>query len=188
VTRDPLDRYYTPDRLARAVVAYLRRHHWSRRTPLLDVLRVVEPSVGSGAWVRALRDVEACHVTGYDLDGAATGLAECDVAHVDDWATAPLTERWDWAIGNPPYKDATAHIARALKTADNVAMLVRATWLHAQSRALLLSAHRPCAILAVRGRPSFTAGGTDTSDYVVVVWRDEWRGPTTFDWLDWRGA
>ena len=180
-----MDRYYTPDALAHATCEYLWWHHRPHREDGAP-LRVVEPSVGGGAWVRALRAKAACHITGYDADGAAAGLEACDVARVQDWLTVPSGERWDWAIGNPPYRDATAHIALALATSDNVAMLVRATWLHAQSRAWLLDNYRPAVVLAVRGRPSFTKGGTDTSDYVVVVWRDEWRGPTLYDWLDWR--
>jgi len=72
MTRRELDAYYTPDALAAACVA---------RCGIGMYAGVVEPSVGGGAWVRALRaGVLGVHVTGIDIDPEAAGLLACNVS------------------------------------------------------------------------------------------------------------
>ena len=64
--RDTHDRYYTPRYVAESFT------RWLRVPPAAAVL---EPSVGGGAWVRALR--EGGHhgmITGVDIDDHAAGL------------------------------------------------------------------------------------------------------------------
>ena len=53
MSRDPLDRYYTPPELAAACVEILHERHGLFDAP---ALRVLEPSSGRGAWLAALHD------------------------------------------------------------------------------------------------------------------------------------
>lgn len=97
VTGDPLDRYYTPDDLADAVV----RMVVDRYAP--DTTRVVEPSVGGGVFVRALREVApGAQLVGVDVDPGAAGLALCDEHHLGPLSGADIGG-CTWAAGNPPF-------------------------------------------------------------------------------------
>src|SRR6478736_5920944 len=91
---DALGRYYTPQRLADLVVDALDA------SP--DV--VVEPSVGGGAFARAIRRRwPSARLVGVDVDPAARGLALCDEAIVDDWLSASSGMVADVVVGNPPF-------------------------------------------------------------------------------------
>lgn len=98
---DELGRVYTPLALAEAIVVQVL-HRYSVYGA--RVLTAIEPSVGEGAFVRALRKLSpATHITGVDLDPRAAGLAFCDDAVVADWARVPWEDPDDLCIGNPPY-------------------------------------------------------------------------------------
>ena len=152
-SRIHLDAYYTPGPLARALVDLL---------PIVPRSRVVEPSVGGGAFARALR-AGGAHVEGVDVSCLASGLADCDDSHIGDWLT--WRGRADWVVGNPPYKHAEAHIRHALEVAPRVAMLLRLAMLESQKRAPFWEAHPPRKVWVLSERPSFTGGGTDSAAY-----------------------
>lgn len=118
--RDPLDRYYTPDHVADCFARWLR-------IPM--GLRIVEPSVGGGAWVRAVRKhAQLCDITGYDVDPGARGLAEVDHARPGDWLGGEPAF-FDLGIGNPPFgSEAVQHVRVALCRAPVVAFLLRTTF------------------------------------------------------------
>ena len=179
--RHPLDAYYTPDALARALVGTLD-------LPTGSV--VWEPHAGGGAFVRAL------HAAGHriyasDLNYEADGLREAGV--VAGWAqnaltgwTAPL-QRPDWIVGNPPYDNAEAHVRAALATARvGVAFLLRLAFLEGARRRHLFADYPPAEVHVLVERPSFTGQGTDSSAYGWFVWRRGHEGPPTLHWLSWR--
>ena len=86
---DPLDRFYTPPALAAVVCEWLLHHV---RTPR----RIVEPSVGAGAFVAAARRVwPTARIEGVDVDPDAAGLALCDSSRVGDWLTGPVDHAAD---------------------------------------------------------------------------------------------
>jgi hypothetical protein len=130
------DAYPTPPELARAAVRQLVSDGWTdlRGTCL-------EPSCGSGAWVRALLKAGATNVTATDLVYHPELLAigpdrlnltlplrpdgsDIDGAEFVEWcASSPLHGRdfllltrlsYNLIIGNPPYSDQDRHIAHAL--------------------------------------------------------------------------
>lgn len=95
--RRELDRYYTPLDAARALV---------RTLDLEDVHRVVEPSVGGGAFIRALAMAapdRRLHTVGVDLDPAAEGFRYVDTAIAGDWLRIDVGEAPDLVVGNPPF-------------------------------------------------------------------------------------
>lgn len=180
--RDALDRYYTPDDLASAIVRHIVAPHL---TPG-DV--VIEPSAGGGSFVRALQAAEA-RVLAIDIDPDAPALHDGDA----DW-----TMRGDWSevahrpsgavavVGNPPYRGWEAHAEAAIQCAPVVAMLLRSAATSGGERAEWWAAHPHAEKWELSERPSFTGGGTDSSDYCVIVWLRGRTGPATSRMLSWR--
>ena len=182
--RDALDRYYTPDVVADAFVRWLQ---------VPAGLTVIEPSVGGGAWARAIRrHAPACHLTGVDLDPGARGLALCDEAIVGDWTTADVPQV-GLVVGNPPYgEDAAEHVRRALTVAPVVALLLRETFTQPASYAHLRDPVRRARLerrslildagLALQWtwpeRIAFGGGsGADSVLHSLLIWRRGHRGP-----------
>lgn len=176
---DGLDRYYTPDHVAQRCVQLLE---------LAPGSRVLEPHVGAGAWVRALRAVVPdVFIVGMDLDPTAKGLQLVDVAIIgdfllDDWRFDLLGRDLDAVVGNPPYSDAEAHVRRAFELTATTAYLLRATFLESRRRIPLLRNHPPARVhrfaervrFLERGRPM---KGGDSCGHALVTWR---RGHTGF--------
>lgn len=127
---DPLERCFTPDALAEACLDNVARY-------VDDPELIIEPSVGGGAFVRAIRKRwPSCEVWGCDLDPDATGLDLVDFGVVMDWTkAAPLfadrllcepahrqggTQRQrqrhvSAVVGNPPFSHAIEHIQTAYR-------------------------------------------------------------------------
>lgn len=175
------DRYYTPDAVADALVG------------LLDVrgAMCMEPHVGGGAFARALRKHGARRVHGFDVDPNATGREDCESSNTLDFLACPyLHPSPDWIVGNPPYRDAEAHIRHALAvTGRHVAFLLRLAILESAQRAPLWAAHPPRRVWVLSERPSFSVDGkTDSAAYAWVWWDRQYRGEPTLGWVSWRGA
>ncbi len=166
VNRIPFDAYYTPDALAKACVGTLTR------VPAV----VVEPSVGGGAFARAVRSRwPLAHIIGCDVNPKATGVSDCDVFHWGDWVNIPVPPA-DLIIGNPPYSDAEAHIESALSRVKNggtVAMLLRISFASGKGRIPFWKKYADdlYSVRVLAERPSFTGGATDACDYGWFVWR-----------------
>lgn len=164
MNRRPLDAYYTPDEVASQLVGTLG-------LGMRRGLEVLEPSVGGGAFVRALRSVDdRCSITGIDCDPSAAGLPICDETWVGDFATYQGGP-FDLVVGNPPYRDAEAHVRHALTLAPTVAFLLRLAFLESQSRYPLWRDHPASEVFVLSRRPSFTGGGTDATAYAFFIWR-----------------
>lgn len=184
--RDELDRYYTPDPVAEAFCRWLRVPGGSR---------VVECSVGGGAWPRGLRQPQArpVHIVGVDIDPGAAGLALCDETFVGDWTTVGrLLDPADLVIGNPPYNDAAEHVRVALAAAPVVALLLRETFLQPVDYAHLRDADRrarmerrslildtpPALQWTWPERIRFSGGsGSDSVLHSLLIWVRGHRGP-----------
>lgn len=96
---DELDRCYTPQTLADAIVARVD-------AVLLEPPKlVIEPSCGGGAFVRAIRGCwPDARIIGCDIDPDAIGLGLVDDARVGDWPSfAACIPQADIVIGNPPF-------------------------------------------------------------------------------------
>lgn len=177
--RDKLDRYYTSDTDAAACVACLT---------LPNGARVVEPSVGGGAFARAVYGATGgrAHILGIDIDPDADGLHLCDEMRMGDFdrISEDLTE-WDADIvlGNPPYTDAIEHVRAGLRIAPRVAFLLRLNLLGSIRRAQFWVETPLAAVHVLTRRPSFTGGGTDATDYGFFVWDKAHQGPPGIFWI-----
>jgi len=172
------DAYFTPDEIA------------GRLVRLLDLngrhLRICEPSVGGGAFVRAIKrhaEVIRLHITGYDLNPFAMGFDDCHDSRSGDFVDM-TGGPFDWVIGNPPYSHAEAHVRHALTLAPRCAFLLRLAFLESTKRVPFWRDHKPARIYVLAQRPSFTGGGTDSAAYGWFVWDADHKGPTVLDVLD----
>ena len=179
MNRRPLDRYDTPAGLCAAVV---------RALALEPGLRVLEPSVGAGHWVRPLEDA-GCTVFANDLDPEAEGLALVPPERrwVGPFEQLDPGQRFDLVVMNPPFSAIDAHLARALELAPRVVLLCRSTWLAAAGRRAALAQMPPAQVLLPSPRPSFVAGGgLDSAPALVIEWRVGLSCSTLFRLLDWQ--
>ena len=134
-----------------------------------------EPCAGDGAILRAVRDVRhdvawsaieirpECHCA-LEAQGASTRIAD---ALGCAWQLRP--EPLSAVVTNPPYNLAEAFLAKALRQAANVALLLRLDFLGSERRARMLRANPP-DVYVLPNRPSFVAGKTDNCEYAWLVW------------------
>jgi len=122
-----LSQWNTPDDLARRMVELAE---------LAPNACVLEPSAGTGAIVRAVREaLRYAHVTAYELDPALLeDLREhAQVVHEGDFLAAPIpSRRYDASIQNSPYEGGLdgRFLERAMACAGVVVALLRTNALH----------------------------------------------------------
>ena len=126
---DEIDRHFTPDACADLLVrSVLRYRYGAGYTGVSTPRLVVEPSVGGGAFARALRrHAPDAMVVGVDIDPAAEGRADVDKFVCADWLTLDYSAgAADLIVGNPPFTGTTAiaHVRRCLEVADVVALIL----------------------------------------------------------------
>ena len=189
------DAYYTPDLHARALVRWLSQHVYAGQDPQ----RILEPSVGGGAWLRACRDQwPEAHLRAADINSDAAGLSLADRARVGDFMALDL-ESADLIVGNPPYGDEdldraaararlVAWIDRSRELAPVVGYLMRSTFLGAMDRLEWWQRRPPTDVIVVLPRPAWEGPGkraaTDRVDSLFIVWRGAVAGSTRLHWLD----
>ena len=149
------DAYYTPDPLAEKLVGLL---------PLSPGDFVLEPSVGGGAFARALRK-QGVEVVGCDIDPLASGVSDCSAFVEADFLALPPPGTFEWVVGNPPYTDVSQHIEKALSVAPNVAFLLRLAVMEGAGRVSLWQRWPLATVWVLAERPSFTGKGTDACAY-----------------------
>ena len=189
--RDPLDRYYTDDRLADRCITWLLSRY-------AEPAVVLEPCAGGGAFGRAaLRAMNAPIVLGCDIDPEAAPGYPCEQVAAADWRpdigkSAPV-----WIVTNPHYQGVydTIRDMRALQVeagAHILALLLRATVIEQ----VMDGRDRPNAMAVSSQRPRWGGPGGaglrsgDTCGSVLCVWfrcPADWGPPTTIHGLgDWR--
>jgi hypothetical protein len=188
--RDTLDAYWTPQACAVACCEAIRDAAgpagW---LPEIAPAHVLEPSVGGGAWVLAVRQVwPAAVVHAVDIDPEAPGLALTDRTKVGDFLALDLKRR-DMIVGNCPYGgDIVGWFDRSLALAPVVAYLLRSTALGSIERSGWWAAHPPATIWTLAPRPRWQGPGgraeSDTCDSVLVLWVAGFSD-TRHRWLRW---
>lgn len=124
---DHLERYYTPDKLARFCLSLL---------PWEGIESVLEPHGGGGAFVRrfeCLKIGAKLHVM--DVDATCWAHKKWKgQAVLGDFLTHPALPRVDRVIGNPPFSSAEQHVERGLEVASEVCFLLPVSRFDAQER------------------------------------------------------
>ena len=176
MSRDPLDRYYTDDRLADRCIAWLLSRH-------AEPAVVLEPCSGGGAFGRAaMRAMNSPIVLGCDIDPEAAPGYPCEQMAAADWRPVLGMSMPTWIVTNPHYVGVyeTITAMRYMQGrigADILALLLRATVIE---QVMNLS-NPPTAMAVSSQRPRWGGPGGkdltsgDTCGSVLCVWQN---GPT----------
>lgn len=163
MTRQAFDYYPTPAWCVRRLLeaVELPGGHW------------VEPAVGDGAIVRAVRALRSdVRWTTIDVrpevepDLVVDFVAPLYSSEVD--AVQP-EGGWDVCITNPPYGQAAEFVVEARRRSTWVAMLLRLNWLASRERRSLLVGAMP-DVYVLPDRPSFVGQGSDMTEYAWMIW------------------
>ena len=185
VKRRDKDLYETPADCALAICKRLERLLRLGTEP-----RLIEPSAGSGSFVKAMKAVwpEAV-IMAVDLhteNGRKLYAAGATSYVIGKWQVQDVAGfASDLDVGNPPFSEAEVHIHHALLTLREgayLAYLLPTSFLASQGRCARL--WRPDNVGSLTGfgglryfwplaeRPSYTDdGGTDMTEYGVFVWK-----------------
>ena len=138
-----------------AIAAEVLRHRHDVQWHLVES-RAEELRVGGGLLSRMQR--------------ADFPLEHVDEVEIRDFLTMPApVQRFDVALGNPPFSLALEVIQHALTMANTVCMLLRINFLASQKRADWMRKNTP-SIYVLPKRPSFTGGKTDATEYSWFLW------------------
>ena len=178
------DQYFTPQPLADALV---REYLLNNPPPS----RVLEPSVGMGAWARACNRTVFDIVEGVDIIPRSESEHCCSQFTCCDFLSFRPTIAPSLIIGNPPYSEAESHVRHALDIVardGRVAFLLRLAFCESAGRIAFWRAHPAESIHVLAERPSFTGGGTDNAAYGFFVWRKTPSGQPAkcFPGFSWR--
>lgn len=193
------DAYLTTPEVAAAVVEDVLRTVEERPAMLTsrEVLSVLEPSAGEGAFVTALLDAQQVGasmrrtaVTGVEPRVAAMGklwlhmphprLTLCQTTFEEFVRLAP-NAFFDLVIGNPPFSHAEEHIKLAREHGRWVAFLLRLSMLGSQRRASTLwSQPGLYSVRPLARRPAFIRPRkplrSDNSEYAIFLWQYGYQG------------
>jgi hypothetical protein len=190
VDPDPLERFYTP--------AWVVSLWWKNVYPLLPKIEtVLEPSVGQGAWlghwpmsrtrivtVDADPDIEAPQKSSRHLNMRFEEFAAL-------LGKPKPSDRFDLAIGNPPFSLLEDHIGFCLNVANSVSFLGRLGFMSSQGRLPLFISNPPTHVHVLPKRPAFPTPAdpnkktTDKYDYGFFTWVHGWKsGPTELHWME----
>lgn len=190
------DEYYTPPGLAREGVKRLIADGWVRD---IERTRVLEPSCGDMAWVKALlgKGFSKDKLVANDINLSGKWTTDPTFADVDMRARDFLKADYrgfDLVVGNPPYNDIWAHIEEALNAMHPTGILVyllSTTWFTANGedgarRKWIQGEGKPSFMYLCTPRPKFKeTGGTDSAAYGLFIWSPGIRAASGFDILDW---
>jgi hypothetical protein len=110
---------------------------------------------------------------GFEIDEERFKIVESKKYHSSMHCDALTESSTLWAadviIMNPPYKLAMEFVEHAIESAGVTVCLLRLAFLASQKRAAFWREH-PADVYVLPKRPSFTGGGTDSTDYAWFVW------------------
>lgn len=200
---EELDVCLTPEALALEICARLEsgpiRDHYLR-----GPFRVLEPSAGSGAFVRAAAQtwpessIIANEIRPECLDVLlAAGAEQAESWSLEQWLAhehCPVSEA-DLVIGNPPFACAEQHIRlllAAMKDGAYLVFLLRLGFYESHERIPFWTAHPERFMAPVVPRPQYKLNskgkpGSDSQAYAVFIWQKGFEGaPERLPHIVWR--
>ena len=161
--RRPLDAYYTPEHLVAPLLGHMRPRG-----------RLLEPCVGDGSIARLLSHLPQTAVLTNDIDTKVFADTHLDASQELLWSCLHKTTHIDWVITNPPFSKAREILEHSLKYADNVALLLRLSFLEPTFERQDLLASNPPDAMIILPRHSFTGDGkSDSVTCAWMVWGDD---------------
>jgi len=156
--RAELDAFFTPEPLAEAIVEVLKTDGY-----LCEGDRVLEPSIGLGAFVKFIGSEYTDEVHGCDrvLRKPLLELWEKS-RYVGDLCEGDFLQYQEQPfcciVGNPPLSEAQAHIEHGIELLEphgSLAFLLRLNFLAGIERGAFYEAYPPDAVYVLDKRPSF---------------------------------
>lgn len=156
--------------------------------------RILEPSAGSGVFVRAARaNWTQAEIVAHELDPewAEWLAAETDATVVlgDYMAAPPPAERFDLCLTNPPYEGGqdVAFVRKAMDESKRVVALLRTATLCIKSAHEQLWSAPGWGVVGVaqptgRWRFDGPVDGSARQDFCAVKMARGYDGPTTLEW------
>lgn len=193
--RTALDVYPTPQKTTQKICERLK-------TLFPDPKFIIEPSAGSGVFVRELRLLyPTVPIAANEIrTEEAHALAEAGANYVyhEDWEA--LVRRWRppepvLIVGNPPFSLATRHVAAPMEVCapgTNIAYLLKQNIKGGKDRAMNFWPKFPHKFeIPLTPRPSFkktSKASNDTNEYSVFIWEVGYTGPsiTLFPHIIWK--
>lgn len=138
--------------------------------------RILEPSAGNGAIIRALREhgytnrIDAVELRA-DERPALESLA--DNVTIGSFFDYDPEVGYDVIIGNPPFSLALEFISKSLELLNPggaLIFLLRTSFLESTKRFEWWQQHPLSGLYTLHKRPSFTGKGTDATSYSWFVW------------------
>jgi hypothetical protein len=165
--RHEQDFYETPPWVTEAILPHLPA-----------ALSAFDPCAGRGAIMRVLRASKHRFVTtkGLEIDQARVDYCRSEAGGwLTVWQADSLTCDWErphLIVMNPPFSLAQEFVEAAIvrvAMGGTVAALLRLGFLASKRRVALHRKH-PADVYVLPRRPSFTGGGTDSSEYAWLLW------------------
>ena len=116
----PNDIYYTPEKLAKAIINYYKPNG-----------NILEPCKGAGAFLKHLPE----------------GSQYCEISEGINFFE--FTNKMDWIITNPPFSKLTAFMQQSFKLAKNVVFLINVAALFSVKRIKIIEDSK-CRIKEIR--------------------------------------
>ena len=165
--RREADFYATPQE---SIVAFLSSYDGFK-----DDDRILEPSAGDGAILKALRyhGFAFNHITAVEIREERSLYNWTDDVIFTDFLKWTPVEKYDVIIGNPPYSLAQEFIDHSLKLLNpggRLIFLLRTNFLESERRFKWWQDKIPTGLYTLHKRPSFTGKGTDATSYSWFVW------------------
>jgi hypothetical protein len=152
------DFYPTPQDVADRIVRSMDRHDL-----IMPGARVLEPSAGDGAFVRAVRErAPSAYIVALEPSDrvlACKGVADMAKPMRLEEIVIPEQARFDLIIGNPPYNLAAEHVRLCLDLLapeGRLVFLLRLGFLASKGRRRLFEQHPPERVDVLAERPSFS--------------------------------
>ena len=193
--RDHLDRFYTPPEVARKCIDTLFEEY-PNVADLFNIQKcnVLEPSIGSGNWIRELEkkvtgsftpEIHGCDADKSMIQALQNEKPDWNLEY-NAYELTPTKEygHYSLIIGNTPYSHVNTHVPKALDEGLHVAFLLQVSFLASQSRYGWWQKNKPKHVWILSKRPSFsTDRKTAAQDYALFYW--DRTGLTTNTSLGW---
>lgn len=170
--RREADFYPTPWQATEALCQAERLH--------IEGEHFLEPACGDGAISKHLEEYYGCKVDSCDLHDRGYGRGGVDFITAKKSLIMPKRKKPKRCVTNPPFEVAEEFIRRCMGfKLDYTAMLLKATYYHASSRAAFFNEFPPSRIYPLAWRVDFTGGGANHFEVCWFIWDTAEESPFT---------
>lgn len=196
------DSFFTKKHVARACL-----DHWAKGIlhPLPEVVNILEPSYGTGVWVKEFLPIRHLFVGNkhikfdlVDINNRLSKLSDIPqsmfTAYHENFLDWKVEKKYNFILGNPPYSLAEEFLTKSLTHLaehGHAGFLLRLGFLASLERSWFWRTFPAYKIYVLRPRPSFLSNGrTDGTEYAFFTWYKELGAfkvnHTQIDWITYK--